>query len=75
MGDMADMTLQDSVDGVAIEEDSGNYFGRDRECAYCGKKQLEWRKTEHGWRLIEPDGKIHVCGACRKASLKKVLGE
>lgn len=54
MGDMADAAMESEW---ADEFRHRNY----PECQYCGFHELEWVKTERGWRLHHFDGNLHIC--------------
>jgi len=41
-------------------DEIAEYRSSDPRCKDCGKT-CSWKKTENRWRLIDSNGKIHVC--------------
>jgi len=58
---------------VAMEDyfDEYDYDGPDDDqnvtCNRCGAEHLEWVDTGVRWRLLDSDGKFHVCNTTASA--------
>lgn len=53
------MAAEDYFDDYGCEEDE--YQGNDVTCQHCGAEHLDWVHTGVRWRLLNSDGKLHVC--------------
>jgi hypothetical protein len=71
MGEYADMTIDESLNGMEDEFDDRDYgnnensgrFGGKRNvfCRYCRKHDgFHWQLTPNGWRLFNKEG-MHYC--------------
>lgn len=43
------------------EPDNWIYTPKRKTCKFCEQPNLNWKETEHGWRLVNTLGKIHLC--------------
>ena len=56
MGDMADW----QIENMLLPWDGFGYDHTMPQCKYCGEPELEWKKTDKGWRLFDGN-KLHIC--------------
>lgn len=57
------MATEDYFDTYDYDEEQGD----DVTCNRCGKKHLDWHDTGTRWRLLEANGKFHVCSTVASA--------
>ncbi len=50
-----------------VDEDDPGYQGNDVVCKHCGAEHLDWHHTGVRWRLLNSDGKFHVCNTAASA--------
>jgi len=59
---MADMIIDDLFDDYwEYEHEPEDEYPRLFMCRYCGYQDLQWTKTERGWRLANQSGRVHTC--------------
>jgi hypothetical protein len=65
MGEIADQTIGDILEGEREDEDEdfGELDAYRKSCRYCGQHELRWGKHEKKWRLFARDGSVHACAA------------
>ena len=83
--DAIDRMFDEQLDAQGIPYDAFSDFMYDEEtgateyprmqtakrCKHCRKNNLHWTPTENGWRLAEPDGRIHDCSQYRRKRVTK----
>ena len=57
------MAAEDYFDDYGYEEDEFEVVS----CNRCGATNLEWRDTGVRWRLLNSDGKFHICNTAASA--------
>lgn len=53
MGDIADAILNDGIEDF--------YWFENKQCSYCGRRELHWGLTNRGWRLFNDREEMHSC--------------
>ena len=50
-----------------LDRGDEDYDGSDVTCDRCGAENLEWIHTGVRWRLLNSDGRFHVCNTAASA--------